>query len=70
MRKFSLAHAPRSMFLQRSLQNGRNVLDGAYTLSPPQVGHATSFSVLMNTMPLQKRCRQRLSEVCRLPQAA
>jgi hypothetical protein len=30
-----------SMFLQRSLQKGRNGLLGAYTLGPPQPGHAT-----------------------------
>ena len=42
MRKFSLAQAPKSAFLQRSLQNGRNGLINAKTLSPPQVGQVTN----------------------------
>ena len=29
------------MFLQRTLQNGREALLGAYRLGPPQVGHLT-----------------------------
>ena len=36
------------MFLQRWLQNGLKALFGAYTLSPPQLGHVTilGFEVL------------------------
>ena len=41
MRNPSLAQAPKSTCLQRSLQNGRKALAGLYTLSPPQVGHTT-----------------------------
>jgi hypothetical protein len=43
MRKLSLAHAPKSMFLHRSLQKGRNALLGAKMLSPPHVGQTTIF---------------------------
>lgn len=41
MRKLSLAHAPRSICLQRSLQKGRYTFAGLYTLSPPQLGQVT-----------------------------
>ena len=40
-RNSSEAQAPRSMFLQRWLQNGRQALVGAKRLGPPQVGHLT-----------------------------
>lgn len=43
-RNDSLAQAPRSIPLQRGPQNGREGFDGAYTLSPPQVGQTTTFS--------------------------
>ena len=39
--KLSLAQAPKSMFLQRSLQKGRAELEGAYRLSLPQPGQRT-----------------------------
>lgn len=41
MRKLSLAHAPRSICLQRSLQKGRYTFAGLYTLLPPQLGQVT-----------------------------
>ncbi len=41
MRKLSLAQAPKSTCLQRSLQNGRYTFAGLYTLSPPQLGQVT-----------------------------
>jgi len=39
----SLAQAPKSIFLQRSLQKGLAGLDVAYTLSPPQLGQRTTL---------------------------
>lgn len=40
-RNSSLAQAPRSIWRQRSLQNGRQRFCGAKTLGPPQVGQRT-----------------------------
>ena len=40
-RNDSLAQAPKSWSLQRSLQKGRHLLLGANTLSPLQLGQAT-----------------------------
>jgi hypothetical protein len=40
----SLAQAPKSIFLQRSLQKGLCRLLGAYTLDPPQVGQMTCLT--------------------------
>jgi hypothetical protein len=40
---FSLAHAPRSMSLQRSLQNGRNGEAGDHSTGRWQVGQETDF---------------------------
>jgi len=45
MRKPSLAQAPKSMFLQRWLQNGLKGLLGAYTLSPLQTGQTTILCI-------------------------
>lgn len=61
-RNSSFAQAPKSIFLQRGLQNGRETLDGANTLSPRQVGQRTTrlvalgrwtSGVVMSTMQLQ-----------------
>lgn len=41
MRKLSEAQAPKSMFLQRALQNGRYTLLLEKMLSPAQLGQAT-----------------------------
>lgn len=40
-RNSSLAQAPKSIWRQRSLQNGRQRFWGAKTLGPPQVGQRT-----------------------------
>jgi hypothetical protein len=44
MRYSSAAHFPRSIILQRSLQNGRHLLCGEYSLGFPQRGHETIFT--------------------------
>jgi hypothetical protein len=41
MRNDSLAHAPKSIILQRSEQNGRHFDAGVHSTSLRQVGHAT-----------------------------
>ena len=65
------------MFLQRSLQKGLNVLVGAYTLSPPQVGQTTILrgcealtAISVSRYPY--RCYQCCSTSCqgRVPSAA
>ncbi len=56
--KRSLAQAPKSMFLQRSPQKGRNRLLGPYTLGPPQLGQRTVWvgaSLAVFTMDNLKR---------------
>jgi hypothetical protein len=65
------------MFLQRSLQNGRKKLEGAYTLSPPQVGQATNLGLgsgdgftVMNTTPIQTQHCRRRHGACRLRRGA
>jgi len=45
---WSLAQAPKSINLQRSLQNGRHGLEGAKSLRVWQVGQGTCFTVTMN----------------------
>jgi hypothetical protein len=44
-RYFSDAHAPRSITLQRSEQNGRHGLCGAHSTLRPQLGQATSWGM-------------------------
>ncbi len=56
MMYFSSAHAPRSICLQRSLQNGRYLLDSVHSTFLPQVGQST-----MATMRLS--CEGQESEI-------
>jgi len=48
MAYWSLAQAPKSINLQRSLQNGRHGLAGANSLRVWQVGQGTCFTVTVD----------------------
>jgi hypothetical protein len=45
-RNSSFAQPPRSVFLQRGLQNGREALEGSKTLLPRQVGQHTTLALM------------------------
>ncbi len=46
MPRCSVSHAPKSISLQRSLQNGRNGEASDHSMDRPQVGHLTRAALM------------------------